>query len=147
MCPAGENSAAMRLWKIIVIIILCSTALSKLLGLLHPALLLYQRDPVFGIPNYFIVGAATFVEFSLCVCIGFFFDDNPAAWSVFVFSMLLLAYRAIAAVHGVAYCPCLGNVVNWWPWLGRYENPILTSVLVWLLMTSVFQLLWRNQPA
>lgn len=137
----------MRLWKVVVIIVLCLTASSKLLGLLHPALLLYQHDPVFNVSIYFIIAAAAFLEFSLCACIWFFFDDKNTAWGVFVFSIVVLAYRVIAAVHGATYCPCLGNVANWWPWLGRHENSILTSVIIWLLMTSIFQLVWRNEPA
>lgn len=87
------------------------------------------------------------MEFALCFCISLLFDDVKAAWSVFAFSIVVLAYRMMANIYGASHCPCLGNVTQWWPWLGRHENPILTTVAVWLLLTSAFQLVLRRKQA
>ena len=123
------------------------TSLSKFLGLLYPTALLYQLDPVFKVPIYYVVVVACFGEFCLCIFIGFFLDDVKAAWTIFGFAIAVLTYRAISFSSGVSYCPCLGNVADWWPWLGRHETPLLTTIAIWLLLTSAFQLVWRSRQA
>jgi hypothetical protein len=65
-------------------------------------------------------------------------------WSIFGFAVAVLVYRVLASANGAHFCPCMGNVTSWWPWLGRHESPILTSVAIWLLLTSSFQIISRK---
>jgi hypothetical protein len=135
----------MRNWKIVVVTVLALTAFSKLLGAIHPVKLLSEPDSVFGIHIYYVVVAACTVEFALCYCITFIFDDAKSAWSVFAFASIVIAYRTIANIDVGSHCPCLGNITEWWPWLGRNENSVLTTVAVWLLLTSAYQLVWGRK--
>ena len=130
----------MARWKTIVVTLLALTAVSKLLSLIHPSLLLLQEDSVFNTNLFSVVAGACAAEFALCLCICFLFNNLSGACSVFLFAVAVLTYRSIADLNGQTFCPCLGNVVQWWPWLGQREGPVLTVVAVWLLLTSAFYL-------
>lgn len=131
-------------WKIIVIGILGLTALSKILSLLNPTKLLVQNDPVFGIPITYVMAGASLFEIGICIFLGFTRDKIKAALAVFAFAVLVLSYRVGIYVNGIHYCPCLGNLVDWWPWLGSHEGSIMASIAFWLLLTSSAQLFQRD---
>lgn len=130
-----------RLWRTTVIGILGVTALFKLLGLVFPSELLSEHDVVFRARIAYVIGAACLAECVLCIYVASSASSTKVTWFVFVFAVGILAYRAAAYANGASYCPCLGNVISWWPWLGRHENPILTSVAIWLFLTSAIQLI------
>jgi hypothetical protein len=125
-------------WRTLSLGVLGLTAAAKLLGLIHPAPLLFQPDGVVGVQIIYVVAAACLAELLLCALIAFaepvWHLSALAAWAVVV-----VGYRIAAASVG-GHCPCLGNVAQWWPWLGRHEGPLLTTVVCWLLITSVAQL-------
>jgi hypothetical protein len=131
-------------WKIIVIGVLGLTALSKLLSLLNPTKLLLQTDPVFGVPIPYVMAGAGLLEIGICVFLAFTRDKIKAALAVFAFAVLVLSYRVGMYVNGIHYCPCLGNLVDWWPWLGSHEGPVMVSIALWLLLTSSVQLFQRG---
>jgi hypothetical protein len=133
----------MHNWKRAVTVILALTATSKIISLFHPGPLLFQGDVVFKVPIHYVVAAAASLEVILCICINFIFTDAISLVSVFVFSNVILAYRALAVSSGKSHCPCLGNVANWWPWLGQNETPVLNTVVIWLFLTSTYQLVSR----
>jgi len=116
-------------------------SLIKFVSIVDPANLLHQTDPVFDIPILYVVAGASLVECYLCVYISLTVDIVKIAWAAFAFANVILAYRVIALTKGITYCPCLGNVANWWPWLGRHEGPIMTSIAIWLFLTSALQLI------
>jgi hypothetical protein len=146
--PTGDDSPkSLVIWKIIVSGILGLTAIAKFFGLLHRSNLLFQIDPVFKVPIIHVVATACFLEFAMTVGVWFVADQNKVAWMVFIFAVTALTYRGIAAASGVTHCPCLGNVADWWPWLGRNENPLLATVSIWLLFTSASQLIPRREEA
>lgn len=135
------------IWKIILIIIIGLTALTKFLAIINPTPLLQQTDQIIKVPMFYVIAGACLAECFLLVYIGFASKTIKIAWAVFAFAVTILSYRAVALANGLTYCPCLGNVTDWWPWLGRHEGPILTSIAVWLLLTSVIQLIPKGKPA
>src|ERR1041385_6591292 len=138
--PLPTRRIVMVKWKIVTTTLLGLTALSKFFALLHPARLLYQTDQFFNVPILYVVMGACLVECSLCVGIWRFHDNTKVAWSVLAFALAILAYRTVAVTSGFTHCPCLGNLTDWWPWMGRNENSLLTTIAVWLLLTSTLQL-------
>ena len=129
----------MKTWKTLVFGVLFLTACSKALSLIHPVALLFQPDEVFRTKMFYTVASASVVEFALCAML-FVLDDIKILWLVFAFAAAIIGYRFFVQINGSGRCPCLGNVTDWWPWLGKHENGVLTSVAVWLLLTSGFQL-------
>jgi hypothetical protein len=134
-------------WKNIVITILALTAVSKLLSVLCPTELLHLIDPVFKVPILYVVAMASIMEIILCVCLAFFFDYEKSLWSIFAFALAVLTYRALANLSGVHFCPCMGNIADWWPWLGRHESAIMTTVAIWMLLTSSLQIISKRKAA
>jgi hypothetical protein len=131
----------MSIWKTTVILIIGSTALAKLVGLFHPTQLLFQEDPVFKIRIIYVLASACLLEMFLCIYLRYCGVEKKGVRAVFAFAVLILAYRLISFGSGVAYCPCLGNIIDWWPWLGRHEESIMSSVAIWLFLTSAIQLI------
>lgn len=134
-------------WKIIVITVLALTAVSKLISVLYPTGLSHLVDPVFKVPILYVVAMASIMEIILCVCLAFFFDHGKSLWSIFAFALTVLTYRALANLSGVHFCPCMGNIADWWPWLGRHESAIMTTVAIWLLLTSSLQIIAERKGA
>ena len=64
---------------------------------------------------------------------------------ILAYSTLILSYRLIAVLIGAKRCACLGNISDWWPWLGRNEAPILSAIALWLFLTSAMQLFSRSR--
>src|SRR5262245_7538048 len=124
------------IWKWIVVAVLALTAIPKLVAFLWPGRLLYENDGVLGLPLLWVVGGAGLVEAGLCIFVARSRGLSRPAWGVCLFAVVILTYRTIAHQQGVAHCPCLGNVIVWWPWLGRHENPILITLAFWLFLTS-----------
>ena len=131
-------------WKIAVIALLGVTAVCKFLSFIHPAKLLFQNDPVFNMPISWLMVGAGLLEMSVCIGLLLTRDKLKGALIVFAFAVLVLSYRAALNFNGVSYCPCLGNAVEWWPWLGRHESSVMVTIALWLLLTSLFQLLQRD---
>jgi hypothetical protein len=131
-------------WKIVVTGLLGLTALSKCVSIFHPGPLLMQRDAVFQIPLIGVVIAASVLELGILVLIWSVREIN-AVRAVLIFATIVLAYRIAAPAAGFR-CPCLGYVSNWWPFFAQYETQIMTTVAVWLWLTSVIKLaaLTRN---
>ncbi|HET7625125.1 MAG TPA: hypothetical protein VFM25_07660, partial [Verrucomicrobiae bacterium] len=130
-----------KTWKITVIGILCFTVIAKIFSLLHPTALLLEPDPVFGIPIKYMVFAASVTEILLVVFLWCARDLSNSAWAVIWFSLAIIGYRILAHSSGHSYCPCLGDVADWWPWLGQHENQVLMTTAIWLLLTSLAVLL------
>ena len=123
-----------------VVDVLAVTALCKLVSLAHPAKLLFQPDPIFGVPlSQVLLGAAIF-EILICAFLMMVRNAVTCAFVVFAFASGILSYRAALLVSHAHACPCLGNVADWWPWLARNSQPLLAAVSFWLLLTSSVQL-------
>jgi hypothetical protein len=127
-------------WRRVTIGVLGLTALAKLLSLIHPTRLLFQPDAIFMVPMMYVVLAAAIIELGICLFLWRGRNDPQKAFAVLVFAALILSYRAGLHVNGVHFCPCLGNVASWWPWLGSHESPVLVTIALWLLLTSLIQL-------
>ena len=128
-------------WRFIVFWILAFTALCKLLGLMWPSKLWMVRDELIHVPIFFLVATASIVEIVLCYFILTRKAQVGLYCAVFGFSATILGYRLMAYMNEVKRCPCLGNVADWWPWLGQHEGPILTTISLWLFLTSAMQLI------
>src|SRR5579863_8054983 len=127
-------------WRIVVIVVLGLTALTKFLSLFKPAHLLFQPDPILGAKLWLVVLGAAVLETGICVFLAIVREERKQASVVFGFAVLILAYRAALYVNGTHFCPCLGNAVGWWPWLGAHETQVLITVALWLLFTSLMKL-------
>lgn len=125
--------------------ILTATAVSKALAFAHPPLLFREEDQLLGVPIFWVVLAALLVEVSLILVILYCQDDVKMTLAVLAFSVVVLVYRAAAHAAGITHCACLGNITEWWPWLGNHENEILDTIACWLLITSAIQLAAARQ--
>ena len=132
-----------KIWRGIVISLLGLAALFKVFALIYPVNLIYQRDPIFRVPILYVIGGASLIELFLVIYIWYCDDNRKTILAVLAFSVAILTYRMLSLISGISYCMCLGNVADWWPWLGRHEGPVLTSVSIWLLLTSAMQLLHK----
>ena len=99
------------------------------------------RDELIHVPTFFVVVTALIVEIALCCFILTRKAQVGLNGAIFGFSAAILGYRLMAYINEVKRCPCLGNVADWWPWLGKHEGPILTTIAFWLFLTSVMQLM------
>jgi len=132
------------IWKMSVTGVLGLTALCKLLSVAFPTKLLLQSDPVLKIPMGHLLLAAGLLEIGVCAFLWFSKNRTACAFTVFGFAVCVLSYRAALYSVGVHFCPCLGNAADWWPWLGKHEGPVMTTIAFWLLLTSLMQLLQRE---
>ena len=135
----------LNIWEKVVAIVLFTTSFAKAVSLVHPARLVYQSDFVFGIQLLKVIAFASLLEFALFLGVCFFFRRIVTAVSIFAFALSILAYRIIAYANGEGYCFCLSKVGDWWPWLGQHEGQVMTTVSIWLFLTSAFKLLEHVQ--
>lgn len=140
----GRRNGFMSRWRIVVLLVFVLTLAAKLMSLAHPVPLLKTPDSVVGLPVVFVMLAAVLLEAAICISIFLFDEDKMIAYEVIFFSLLVLGYRVLAAMGGLTHCPCLGNIADWWPWLGRHEQPVMMALAVWLLATSCLQLRFKE---
>lgn len=135
------------MWRMIVIAVLVTTAAAKLLSLVNPTPLLNERDVILRMSMSHAVLLAGVLELALAGLVWRAQRQRTAAIGVILFSAAILFYRVTAYTNGITHCPCMGNVANWWPWLGRHEGPILLMVACWLLITSIMEVIVTENPA
>lgn len=142
MCSTSSRQRLdLTIWKRCVLGILLLSITFKLFAIVNPTKLMDQTDHVLHVQIRYVIVVACIAEIFLCAFLYLTASQLKTIWSVFAFSVLILLYRTLASANGAITCPCLGNVADWWPWLGRHEGPILTSVAIWLFLTSAIQLI------
>ena len=134
-------SIASFMWRTVVAGLLGVIAGTKVLAILSPTPLMAQKDAILGMSIFQVVVIACVLEILLLILVCLSKRRTVAAGGVFAFAAVVLSYRIIAHTYGVSRCPCLGNVADWWPWLGQHEGPILTTISLWLFLTSAMQLI------
>lgn len=97
-------------------------------------------DEITGLPMPVMIALAAGIEIVVVVAIFYLRTTVQRALVVICFAGLILAYRFSGSLLGAEKCPCLGNLADWWPWLGRKEGPILATIALWLFLTSAMEL-------
>lgn len=129
-----------------MVCILAITALLKLIGLAQSPEWISTQDAVMPVQLGYMVGLAAIIEILVLAYVWTSTRDYQAAYAVIFLSVVIVLYRLLANMSGNAHCPCLGNIADWWPWLGRYQGQLLTTILSWLIITSLAQVLVAFEP-
>lgn len=119
----------------------------KLISSLGSETLLLQPEPVTGLSlRYFLMFAGLF-------------EIGAGAWVVFSsqglesvkksllagFCFAFIAYRLLlwkSGFHG--WCPCLGSLAQWFPWLSTHMKGLSDSALVLLLVALIVSLFFQS---
>jgi hypothetical protein len=132
-----NNKKYNRLYFRTIAVILLFTAAAKIISCFSHAKILLYYDPIFAIKNKNVLIGTACLELSLAVF--FLLCKNISKMSVAMIWLLInfFLYRAGLVWMGVKKpCPCLGNPVDWWPWLARNEAMVLRVFLIYFILVG-----------
>ena len=118
----------------------------KLIGSFGQAPILFLKDQLIGaqfMHLYLSVG-------TLEVCAGamglLFLSNRANAAMILWFALSFLSYRFLSFTMGVnQFCPCLGSIASWFPFLERQQNGLALSAAIWLFLVAGWSLIGFNR--
>jgi hypothetical protein len=123
------------------------TAVAKLIGAGGGAKVLKLRDPILSLSNQDAFTLAATVEL---VVAGYLFFGKNEQWKLLAIAWLstnLLAYRlAMWSGNITRPCGCLGDVMDWWPWLKVHQDGVMKGLLAFMLV-GAYGFLWHEWRA
>lgn len=124
-----------RLWAWVTAVVLVTTAVAKLAGILLKSPLLRGEEPLTGLSLPLATAVIAAGELGLACLLSRPGAVLSGAALTFVFAVGALGYRRLI-LSPEAPCPCLGGISQWLPRLAVYEQNLLLMVLLWLLLTA-----------
>jgi len=126
----------MKLWRGIVLAILFITFGLKIVSLFSADASLNAKDELWALQTWQITLFSALIEAAMCAILIFPCSFSARLASVFVFSGMLLSYRFVSALFGIKKCACLGQLVSWWPAIAPIESQLLTTLALWMFISS-----------
>lgn len=135
----------MKAAKAVASILLGATALLKILGLLHLPKWVWVADPIFHVPNLYVVAGASFAELALAIWL-----TRPGTKSLQTlgwFTAGLAFYHTFRLILGISLpCPCLGRLNDWLPWVDAHSDGLTLLLLLALAWLTRFASLVPTAP-
>ena len=127
-------------WRGLLVVLFAATALSKLVGSLRGGPVFLTDDPLLGISTRSFVTIAILIELCIAIAAICAKSELKLAWIVLGFASCSLVYQLLSHAKGITHCICLGNVMDWWPWLAQFDSAIVTSMACWFLLTAALRI-------
>jgi len=126
-------------------VFLCLTSALKIVGSLGEAKVLAVADPLVGfLTTRQILFLAAVLELLVAGYLWFDRFDRYRPWLTIWLASLFVTYRVgLAAIGFHGPCSCLGNILEWFPSLEKWVNPMMWSALVCMLVVSAVSL-WHD---
>lgn len=134
----------MRKFIVLASGILFITGLVKLISASGDARILGRGDQLLPLSHRQVFFSVGLVELAIS---GYLFFGRSVTMQLAALAWLMTnfaAYRIVLWTWGDSReCGCLGNALDWWPWLMKHQDVVMKSILVFLA-TGAYGFLWRT---
>ena len=124
--------------------VLLATAAAKLASAHGQARILSLPDPVLGIEHRYLLIGVGLIELSIGSYLIAGQSGETKSWVLLWIAAVFGSYRLVRwSLNIPEPCPCLGSVLNLWPWVRPYMDFLLASSIWMFLLIGVLGLRGR----
>lgn len=135
---------ALRRFIVLAASVLFITGLVKLVSAGGDARILSLKDQLLSLTHRQVYIGIGLIELLIS---GYLWFGKSAKLQLTALAWLLTNFAVYRLVlwsgGGSRECGCLGNALDWWPWMMKHQNTIM-SCLLGFLITGAYGFLWRE---